>query len=397
MRPRSDRSVSDRSVSDRSRSDRSLSDRPLSGPPLVRPADLAACRALLREGSRSFLAASRLLPGRVRDDAIALYAFCRVADDAIDREGGAAAVGSLHARLAAAYAGSPMDIAADRALADLVARRDIPIELPAALLEGFAWDAEARRYEDISALSAYAVRVAGSVGAMMALLMDARAPDTVARACDLGVAMQLSNIARDVGEDARAGRLYLPLDWLCEAGIDPDGWLARPVFNDAVASVVRRLLDVAETFYRRADDGIRALPRSCRLGIGAARVLYAEIGHEVARNGYNSVSTRAVVSGRRKLTKLAGLALAPLAAPKADFTVLPEAAFLLNAVAGTAARAGLPRDTRLARSGPGGRLIWLIDLFTQLERRAPVGPANPLTRSPAVPYGGPGGQPECAG
>lgn len=353
------------------------SDRSLSGPPLVRPADLAACRALLRNGSRSFLAASHLLPGWVRDDAIALYAFCRVADDAIDQAGGGAALGSLRARLEAAYAGSPADIPADRALADLVARRDIPIALPAALLEGFAWDADGRRYADISALSAYAVRVAGSVGAMMALLMDARAPETVARACDLGVAMQLSNIARDVGEDARAGRLYLPLDWLRAAGIDPDGWLARPVFNDALAGVVRRLLEVAEAFYRRADDGIRALPRSCRLGIGAARVLYAEIGCQVARNGYDSVSTRAVVSGRRKLMTLAGLAFAPRGAPRADFTVLPEAAFLLDAMAGVAARAGLAREAEPARAGAGDRLIWLIDLFTQLERRAQVGPASP--------------------
>jgi phytoene synthase len=353
------------------------SDNSRSGPPLVRPADLAACRAALRNGSRSFLAASHLLPTRVRDDAIALYAFCRVADDAIDQEGGASALGPLHARLEAAYAGAPMDIPADRALADLVARRDIPMELPAALLEGFAWDAEVRRYEDISALSAYAVRVAGSVGAMMALLMDARAPETVARACDLGVAMQLSNIARDVGEDARAGRLYLPLDWLRAAGIDPDRWLARPVFNAALASVVRRLLEMAETFYRRADAGIRALPRSCRLGIGAARVLYAEIGHEVARNGYDSVSARAVVSGRRKLAKLAGLALTPPVTPQTGFAVLPEAAFLVDAVAGASARTSLGRSAEQAASRPGERLIWLIDLFTQLERRAQVGPASP--------------------
>jgi phytoene synthase len=356
---------------------RPWSDRSVSGPPLVRPADLAACRALLRNGSRSFLAASHMLPGWVRDDAIALYAFCRVADDAIDQEGGAAALGSLRARLAAAYEGSPVDIAADRALADLVARRGIPIELPAALLEGFAWDAEARRYEDMSGLSAYAVRVAGSVGAMMALLMDARAPDTVARGCDLGVAMQLSNIARDVGEDARAGRLYLPLAWLREVGIDPDGWLARPVFCDALASVVRRLLEVAETFYRRADSGIRALPRSCRLGIGAARVLYAEIGHEVARNGYDSVSARAVVSGRRKLAKLAGLALTPPAAPQTGFAVLPEAAFLVDAVAGATKRAEFLRGAPATAPEPRERLVWLIDLFTQLERRAQAGSASP--------------------
>ena len=90
---------------------------------------------------------------------------------------------------------------------------------------------EVRRYETLQDLDAYAARVAGSVGAMMTLVMGQRAPEIVARACDLGVAMQLTNIARDVGEDARAGRLYLPLQWLREAGIDPDAWLAKPVFT----------------------------------------------------------------------------------------------------------------------------------------------------------------------
>ena len=77
---------------------------------------------------------------------------------------------------------------------------------------------------------------------MMTVLMGARDARALARACDLGVAMQLTNIARDVGEDARAGRLYLPLAWLREAGIDPEAWLARPAFSDALGSVVRRLL-----------------------------------------------------------------------------------------------------------------------------------------------------------
>ncbi|MBV8868968.1 MAG: squalene/phytoene synthase family protein, partial [Acetobacteraceae bacterium] len=160
--------------------------------------DLAACRALLRGGSRSFSLASGLLPRRVRDPAVALYAFCRLADDAIDRDkGGAAALARLRERLERAYAGRPMPIPADRALARVVARFAIPFALPHALLEGLAWDAEARRYETLDELTAYAIRVAGAVGEMMALVMGVRAPETLARACDLGVAMQFSNIARD--------------------------------------------------------------------------------------------------------------------------------------------------------------------------------------------------------
>jgi phytoene synthase len=198
-------------------------------------ADLAACRELLRNGSRTFLAASLLLPRAVHEPACALYAFCRLADDAVDGADASgdttSAVQRLRERLALAYAGTPRPLAADRALADVVARFAIPRALPEALIEGFEWDATGRRYDTLQELSDYAARVAGSVGAMMSLVMGVRSAEAVARACDLGVAMQLSNIARDVGEDARMGRLYLPRQWLREAGIDADAWLAQPVYS----------------------------------------------------------------------------------------------------------------------------------------------------------------------
>ena len=192
-------------------------------------------------------------------------------------------------------------------------------------MEGFAWDAEGRRYDDLAALRAYAVRVAGSVGAMMAVLMGVRDPARLAAAIDLGVAMQLSNIARDVGEDARAGRLYLPLRWLAEAGVDPELFLAAPRHSPALGRVVQRVLDTAEKHYRRARPGIARLPLGCRLGIGAASLLYAEIGREVARRGHDSVSGRAVVSGRRKIQVL-GTSLVGTALPLRPLsgTVVPE-------------------------------------------------------------------------
>src|SRR4051794_1657885 len=273
--------------------------------PVLSPADLEACRRLLAGGSKSFHAASKLLPRRVAEPATALYAFCRVADDAIDLDPGAMALPRLRERLQRAYAGQPLPQPADRALAAILARYAIPRALPEALLEGFAWDREGRRYATLPELTAYAARVAGTVGAMMALLMEERRPAVLARACDLGVAMQFSNIARDVGEDAWAGRLYLPLDWMREAGLDPEAWLAAPAFDVRLAGVVRRLLGEAEALYHRAGGGIARVPLACRRGIGAARWIYAEIGHEVARQGFDSVSRRAVVSGRRKAVLLA--------------------------------------------------------------------------------------------
>jgi len=246
--------------------------------PFASLADIAACRTMLRGGSRSFFAASLVLPRGIRESATGLYAFCRMADDAIDHgTDRPRALAELRNRLARIYAGDPVDIAADRAFADSVGRHGIPKSFPDALLEGFEWDSANRRYGDISELKAYGVRVAGSVGAMMAMVMGVRDPYLLGRACDLGVAMQLTNIARDVGEDARAGRLYLPLDWLRDAGIEAESWVARPVFDERVAGVVQRLLAAAEELYTRADAGITNLPSSCRPGMYAARLLYAEI------------------------------------------------------------------------------------------------------------------------
>ncbi|MGH1551381.1 phytoene/squalene synthase family protein [Streptomyces sp. L7] len=246
--------------------------------------DIAICRRMLRGGSKTFFAASKVLPRAVGDPAIALYAFCREADDAIDGPGRRVdAIEVLHDRLDRIYDGAPDDSPVDRALAGVVAQFEIPRALPEALLEGLAWDAQGRRYETLSDVLAYAVRVAGTVGVMMSLLMNRREAETIGRACDLGIAMQLTNIARDVGEDARAGRLYLPRQWLREAGLDVETWRAAPFFDDRIGRVTARLLAVADVFYARASAGIADLPWNCRPGIHAARLIYAEIGREVAR------------------------------------------------------------------------------------------------------------------
>jgi len=337
-------------------------------------ADLAACRDTLRAGSRSFFAASLLLPRQVRDPACAVYAFCRAADDAVDLGGSPDAVARLRERLDRAYAGRPLPVPADRAFAGVVARHAIPRALPEALLEGFEWDAAGRRYEDLTDLHAYAARVAGSVGAMMAMLMGVRAPAGVARACELGIAMQFSNIVRDVGEDARAGRLYLPLRWLREAGVEPEAWLARPCFSEGVALVAQRLLRSADALYERADSGIARLPRACRPGIGAARRLYAEIGREVERAGFDSVSRRAAVSVGRKAGLVARSLAAAAAAPAQGGLAPPleEARFLVEAVAATHrpdAAPGRPGVPGMWRHGLAAQVTWVIALLDQLEQR----------------------------
>jgi phytoene synthase len=331
-------------------------------PPETLHADLAACRVMLAGGSKSFAAAARLLPRRIADPATALYAFCRVADDLIDEGGGAAALGALRARLENLYAGTPFPHPADRAFARIVARFAIPRALPEALLEGLAWDAEGRQCADEAALEAYSARVAAAVGAIMTLLMGCRDAAALARACDLGVAMQYTNIARDVGEDARNGRLYLPHDWLREEGIEPADFLAAPAFTPALGRVVARLLRRADAHYRRAEAGIGLLPRDCRAGIAAARFVYAEIGRQVERQGLDSIARRAVVPGHRKL-RLMARSLGPVARRWADLLAppLPGTAFLVAAVEATPPSEPIPGGFR-------GRLLRTVEIFDRLDR-----------------------------
>jgi phytoene synthase len=327
-------------------------------------ADRSGCRERIKVGSRSFFAASLLLPAEIRQGAYALYAFCRISDDLVDEDGGSHdAIAALRRRLALAYNGTPADSPIDRAFSDVVRQYDIPQALPAALIDGLEWDVRGVRCEDLSDLFAYSTCVAASVGGMMTCLMGVRDAETLARAFDLGVAMQLTNIARDVGEDARNGRLYLPRQWMAEAGLDADLWLQAPEFSPQLAKVIARLLDEAEALYCRSDRGIARLPASCRPAIFAARHIYREIGIEVIARQYDSVSFRARVSGRRKLA-LVGRAVkdATLArisptqtAPLAETRALVEAAM---------------------KTGPlepfqpySERLLWAAELFTSLEQR----------------------------
>jgi 15-cis-phytoene synthase len=329
---------------------------------MIASEDLAHCRAAIRTGSLSFHAASRLLPARVRDPALALYAFCRLADDAVDDcEEKAPAVLGLRDRLDLVYSGRPRNAPADRAFAAVVDDFEMPRALPEALLEGLAWDAVGRQYETFSDLLTYCARVASSVGAMMCVLMRVREADALARACDLGLAMQLTNIARDIGEDAHAGRLYLPLQWLGEVGIGSAVFLADPRPSSGLQDLTRRLLEEAGTLYRRSEAGISVLPLGCRPGIFAARHVYAGIGTAVIRQDCDSVSARARTSGRQKLGWLILSTIRSAATVVLPTSAVlhapprPEVAFLVEAAT--------RKTTRFSRSDT------LFSVLAQLESK----------------------------
>ncbi len=297
-------------------------------------ADMRACRERLRHGSHSFYAASLLIPSDYRSPMTALYAYCRDADDAVDSNPEPAkGLERLYKRLSRIYAGRPKNHPVDRAFADVVERYDIPFALPAALLEGFEWDVTGRRYNTLSDVYAYSARVAGTVGAMMTLIMGIRDREIVSRALDLGVAMQITNICRDVGEDAAIGRVYLPDELLRSFSIDRDSWQQHPVINDGIRQSVEVLLSIAARLYRQSEWGIAQLPVRCRPGIFAARSIYAEIGAEIERNNFDSVSQRNYVNTQRKL-RLLGTSMrkALTGTARDNASTMLESAFLLDAV-----------------------------------------------------------------
>jgi len=299
-----------------------------------------------------------ILPREVRMAATSLYAFCRVSDDLVDDPRATMdAVQRLRERLDCAYEGNPFDHVADRAFAEVVDAYNIPKSVPLSMIEGFEWDLADKHYETIGEVIDYSARVAGTVGIMMSLVMGKRSARTLARACDLGVAMQLINISRDVGEDARNGRVYLPNAWLKEAGTDREELLANPKYSPAIARVVERLLDQADEIYLRALTGLSDLPRSCRPGIRAAGMVYAGIGTQVRANNFNSIDVRAYTSKTQKLA-LVFRALrndGPYGSCD-ESPALTEVNYLVDAAA----------DPDV---DPRGSLEWLVDLNTRLARR----------------------------
>jgi 15-cis-phytoene synthase len=265
----------------------------------------AVARATIHHHSKSFALASRLLAARERDQTAVVYTWCRRADDAVDA--GAATHDTL-ARLARelddAYAATARDPVL-AAFGEVARARAIPRRYPAELLAGMAMDVRGSRYCTIDDTLLYAWRVAGVVGLMMAHVFGVSDDAALVPAAHLGIAMQLTNICRDVAEDWDRRRLYLPDDLLARhgaAGLAAD--LGRPLPPSARAPLegaIAELLGVADHYYRSGDRGIRALPWRAAIAVRAARRIYAAIGAQLARTGHDVFAGRAVVPTPRKL------------------------------------------------------------------------------------------------
>jgi len=255
-------------------------------------------KTILARHGRSFRLASRLLPNATLADAAELYAFCRMVDDLADEATDpAVAHAALQSVRQAIVAG---DRRHSLAAGFLLLQDRTGVSTPAAigLIDTMLDDTGAVHIADEAALLKYAYGAAGTVGLMMCAVLDARNPFAEAHAIDLGIAMQLTNIARDVIEDAARDRIYLPAAWLLP-GMRPAD---IPDATGPVFAVVQRVLAHADRLYRSAELGYHYLPRRVRPAIRAAARLYEEIGLRVLRHGPGYLQGgRCVVPMPRKL------------------------------------------------------------------------------------------------
>jgi len=276
---------------------------------MTREEIVAGARHAIRNGSKSFRAASRLFDPATREKAWLLYCWCRHCDDVCDGQiygfaGGIRGnVSILRGRTRQAIAGKDPPELPFRALGLLLSECHIPQSFLEDHIEGFALDEigwQPRTEED---LARYCYHVAGTVGCMMAIIMGVPADDevTLERAADLGIAFQLSNIARDVREDFDAGRCYLPREWLDEYGIESAD-LFEPSNGAALVEMIGRLMDAVKVYENSARQGVDRLPFRSRLAVLTALRIYGAIGRRVLSRGTAAWDERVTVG---KLEKLA--------------------------------------------------------------------------------------------
>jgi phytoene synthase len=268
-----------------------------------------ACRVMTARHAKTFFFASHALPAQKRLDAYAVYAFCRHVDDRIDLAPDEAArtagVAELRSLLAASYVkgGEFTDEIFPwlPAFRETVRRRAIPRKLFEELIDGVELDQHAVRVEDWDELDRYCYLVAGVVGLIMVHVLADPAPELLAPARDLGTAMQLTNILRDIDEDWQRDRLYLPRTELKKFGLNEEDIAQRPR-SDPFCDMMRFQIGRARAYYAQAEAGIRLLPRDgSRRTVRLMSTIYGEILREIERHDYRVFGERRRVSLPRKV------------------------------------------------------------------------------------------------
>jgi len=266
---------------------------------------------VIAQGSKSFRFASQIFDLKTRERSWLLYAWCRACDDvtdgqtlghnAVTPEDPKNRIAFLKQKTAAALAGESTGLAAFDAFGLVAKECAIPHDLPADHLAGFARDASGWRPANERELLSYCYQVAGAVGVMMAHIMgvDPADTDTLNRAADLGIAFQLANIARDIVEDAKVGRTYLPSDWLAEEGL-AHADLSDPAHRQALARITQRLAALAEDYRRSSKVGAARLPIRSRWAVLSAAGIYGEVATRAVTLGPRAWDRRIIISKAEK-------------------------------------------------------------------------------------------------
>ncbi len=266
----------------------------------------AYCDAVAREHSRTFYMASSLLPPPRRRSVRALYAFCRITDDLIDQADGDLEAGLARWQACALASPPPCDDPVALAWADTRARHRIPARYALQLVEGVTADLNRKRYASFDELAVYCYGVASTVGLMSMHIIGFSGRDAIPYAVKLGVAMQVTNILRDVREDWEAGRLYLPQDELAAFGLTEDD-IAAGRADDRWRAFMRFQIERNRQLYAEAMPGIAKLHPSGRFAIGAAAELYRAILADIEAHNGDVFTRRAHIGTWGKLRRLPGI------------------------------------------------------------------------------------------
>ena len=276
--------------------------------PLTLAAAYRHCEALTKHHSKTFYLASGLLPDEKQRAVRALYGFCRITDNIVDMGDGEQPQQALEVwRRVVMLPQPPPDEPVALAWADAQLRFNIPAGYPRQLIDGVGQDFTKNRYASFDELAAYAYGVASTVGLMAMHIIGFDSNEAIPYAVKLGVALQLTNILRDVREDWQNGRLYLPLDELADFGLS-EADIARGVrtgcYDERWRRFMRYQIERTRTLYRDSLPGIGLLNIDGRFAIAAAARLYEAIFDVIEANDYDVFSERASVSALGKLRRL---------------------------------------------------------------------------------------------
>ena len=275
----------------------------------------AHCRKITSEFAKTFYLATRFLPYNKQRSTFAIYGLCRFLDNVVDEMEDLVAENRIDQRqiqstliewkknLRDTYEGNTSDNPILLAFSDVLIRHHIPIELPFELIDGVSMDLYKSRYETFDELYEYSYKVASVVGLMISEVFGYSNQSALGPAVDLGIAMQLTNILRDVGEDLRRDRIYLPAEDLKAFSVTEEDLKAHRL-NASFKALMSFQIERARSYYSRADKGISLLSRDSRIPVWLARHNYARILDRIEQNNYQVFTRRAHLSFSQKMAVL---------------------------------------------------------------------------------------------